>query len=418
MSGLNVLIAGASIAGPATAYWLAKAGATVTVIERFPELRTGGQAIDIRTAGVSVMRKIPGMEAKVRAMTEKEEGICFVRDDGRPYGIIRASGNPDQQSLISEYEILRGNFSRILFDLTKDNENVKYIFEEQIGSMQDSQDGVTVEFLNGTSTTDYDLVVACDGATSRTRAMGLGCGVRDHIFPSGVWAAYFSIQEDLFPGSTITRGISAVKGRFISVGSDPGGFSRISLMSVHSKANQESLRSFREALAEGEMAVKKFIARYYEDMSWKTSAILEQMMDSKDLYASEIVQVKVPKLCNGRLVFVGDAGYAAGPTGGGTSLALTGAYMLAGEICKHEGDLSAGIQGYEERMRPLIKEMQKIPPFVSTILAPQTAWGIWIRNNLFALVAWSGIADFVQKYLGAAFADTKEFPLPDYDWAR
>ena len=65
MSRLRVLVVGASIAGPTTAYWLAKAGASVTVIERFPKLREGGQNIDIRTAGVPVMRKIPGMEAAV-----------------------------------------------------------------------------------------------------------------------------------------------------------------------------------------------------------------------------------------------------------------------------------------------------------------------------------------------------------------
>lgn len=40
---LRVLVAGASIAGPATAYWLAKAGAEVTVIERFSGIREGEQ---------------------------------------------------------------------------------------------------------------------------------------------------------------------------------------------------------------------------------------------------------------------------------------------------------------------------------------------------------------------------------------
>lgn len=102
MSKLTVLVVGASIAGPAAAYWLAKAGASVTVIERFPELRKGGQNVDIRTAGVTVMRKIPGMEAAVRAKTVGIEGLRFVRDNGRPYGTIRATGNPDQQSLLSE----------------------------------------------------------------------------------------------------------------------------------------------------------------------------------------------------------------------------------------------------------------------------------------------------------------------------
>ena len=128
MSGLRVLVVGASIAGPTTAYWLSKAGATVTVIERWPELRPGGQAIDIRTVGVSVMRKMTGMEAQVRAKSTQEEGISFVREDGRPYGIIRPTGNPDQQSLLSEFEIFRGDLCKVLIDLTADDKNINYVW--------------------------------------------------------------------------------------------------------------------------------------------------------------------------------------------------------------------------------------------------------------------------------------------------
>ena len=101
MSKLHVLVVGASIAGPATAYWLAKAGAKVTVLERFPSLRLGGQNVDIRTAGVTVMRKMTGMEAAVRAKIVPIEGISWVDNHGRPYGVLKSTGDPDQQSLIS-----------------------------------------------------------------------------------------------------------------------------------------------------------------------------------------------------------------------------------------------------------------------------------------------------------------------------
>lgn len=419
MSGLKVLVVGASIAGPTTAYWLAKAGAKVTIIERFPRLRNGGQAVDIRTARVSVMRKMSGMEAQVRAKSTQEEGVSFVREDGRPYGTIRATGNPDQQSLVSEYEILRGDLARILFDLTKNNQNIKYVFGEQISSMRRSEkdDGpITVKFANGSTTSDYDLVVACDGATSRTRAIGLGCGVWDHIIPTNCWAAYFSIKQDLLQGSKVGQGYSAVGGRFISVGSDPLGTSRVMLMAIHPRDKRDAILPFRQASIEGEDALKKYIAQYYQGVGWKSDFIMQEMMNSEDFYVSEIVQVKIPSLNNGRFVLVGDAAYAAGPTGGGTSLALAGAYMLAGEVSKHPGDLPAGLQGYEEQMRPIIKEMQKIPPFISTIAAPQTAWEIWLRNYAFAFIAWSGIAEFAQRYLGGAFASTKTFPLPEYEW--
>lgn len=420
MSGLKVLVAGASIAGTSTAYWLAKAGARVTVVERFPQLRTGGQAVDIRTAGVTVMRKMVGMEALVRAKSTQEEGISFVREDGTPYGVIRPTGNPDQQSIISEYEIFRGDLAKILYDFTKNDRRIEYVFGEQIASMQQSEaDGasIKVDFTHNLPTTAFDLVVACDGATSRTRALGLGCGVRDHIIPTGLWIAYWSLEQDLLDGSRIGQGFNAVGGRSISLGRDPAGGSRVMVMNTQPQGKDDvQLTSLREAANQGDDALKDFVAQHYRDVGWKTQACLQGMRDAEDFYASEMVQVKLPALSEGRFVLVGDAGYACGPTGGGTSLALTGAYILAGELSKHPDDVAAGLQAYEDQMRPLISELQKIPPFLSTFMMPQTSWGIWFRNKAFAIIAWSGIADFAQRYLAAGFASTDSFPLPDYKW--
>jgi 2-polyprenyl-6-methoxyphenol hydroxylase-like FAD-dependent oxidoreductase len=142
------------------------------------------------------------------------------------------------------------------------------------------------------------------------------------------------------------------------------------------------------------------------------------MMDSKDFYASEILQVKAPVMYKGRFAMVGDAGYAPGPTGGGTTLALTGAYVLAGEICKHKGDLEAGLAGYERTMRPIVTDLQKIPPGVPGVMAPQTAWGIWVRNYIFAFIAWSKVHEFASKWFASSFAQGDKYNLPDYEWVR
>lgn len=419
MSQLRVLVVGASIAGPMAAYWLAKAGARVTVIERFPRLRTNGQGIDIRTTGVTVMRKIPGMEVAVRAKTTQMEGISFVDENGRSYGTIRATGNPDQQSLVSEYEIFRGDLAQVLYDLSKDNENVRYVFGEQIASMQqdENDDGpIKVEFANGLTTSEYDLVVACDGATSRTRAMGFGGNVRDHVESVNSWAAFFSIEQDLVKGSKIGHACSAVGGRFLAILNDPAGGNRVTLMGIHPRNNRDETLPFREAVKQGEEALKRFIAQHYKGVGWKAEEAMAAMMTSSDFYANEMVQVKVPRLHKGRFVLVGDAGYAPGPTGTGTTLAMTGGYVLAGEVGKHKGDLAAGLKGYEERMRPIVDDMQKIPPMVPGICAPQTAWGIWLRNYIFAFIAWTNILEYAQKFFGSAFASSDKYGLPDYEW--
>ncbi|KAI1419125.1 oxidoreductase [Xylaria sp. FL1777] len=415
MAGMNVLVVGASIAGPMTAYWLAKLGARVTVIERFPSLRMGGQNIDIRTVGVEVMRKIPGMEAAVRANKYEIDGMGITRGDGRPYGVLKPTGNPDQQTLISEYEILRGDLSRILVDLTKDNENVKYVFGEQVTAMQQPSDGgpITVEFANGLLPSDYDLVVACDGTTSRTRAIGLGCSVRDHVVSTNCWGAYFRMSQDVLQGEKFGLAYNAPGGRMIAAAPDAGG-NRVFMISAYPNNESDEILQFREALKQGDQTLKQFITRRFENVGWKDTQILEGLMKSDDLYASEVSLVKAPQLHKGRFVMVGDAGYASGFTGVGTSLAMAGAYVLAGEVSEHGDDIAAGLQAYDQRMRPLINELGQMPRFVTTVMAPQTAWGIWLRNNIFGFVLWTGILDYIQRFMGSSFEKTNKDLLPSY----
>ncbi|KAM0277936.1 hypothetical protein ACHAQH_005480 [Verticillium albo-atrum] len=403
MTGLRVLIVGASIAGPTAAYWFAKAGATVTVIERFPELRTGGQNVDIRNVGVAVMRKMLGMEAAVRAKKVPMEGICFVRANGSEIGTIVATGNPDEQSLVSEYEIYRGDLSRVLYDLSRKDDKITYVFGEQVASIQrhedKSQDAlVQVEFANGHPNAMFDLVVACDGANSRTRALGLDCGVRDHVQPTNCFGSFFSIESDLH-GNKMAQSYSASGGRFVGLGPHPSGTTRSALLTFHPRDGAALAKPFREA-----------------QRARRARKIVKDMLQADDFYASEIVQVRTPHLYRDRFALVGDAGYGSGVTGIGTSLAMAGAYVLAGEVGRHPGDLSSGLRAYEQRIRPIVEDLQKISPLVPALMAPQTAWGLRLRNLLLAFVCWSRMLEFAQRYLAGAFASADKHILPDYEW--
>lgn len=424
MSGLKVLVVGASIAGPTAAYWLARAGATVTVIERWPHLRPGGHNIDLRTSGITVMRRMEGMETAVRAAKLELDSLNFVNDDNKVFAKFVTTGNTDEQSLISEYEIYRGDLARILYDMTKDDPHIKYIFGEQVASIQQRDDDgpVHVDFMNGLPGTDFDLVVACDGSTSRTRAIGLNCGVRDHIHPTNGWAAYFSIDGKLLPDSRHAFAWSSIPGRFYAMIADAASSrTRIGLMSLHPKADAAALNPFREAMKQGNDALKTYVAKRFASSSWRVPEILQGLKSSDDFYVTEIVQVKVPKLYKGRFVLVGDAGYGPGPTGAGTSLALTGAYILAGEINNHGMDVSRGLEAYENFMKPVIKEMQQIPPGIFTVLAPQTRWGLWMRNLVLSVITFflrfSGMFSWLGRFYSVSFGGDK-YNLPEYKWKR
>ncbi len=137
------------------------------------------------------------------------------------------------------------------------------------------------------------------------------------------------------------------------------------------------------------------------------------MADADDFYASELVRVKVPQLTKGNFALVGDAGYSSG-VGTGTTLAMTGAYILAGEICKHQGDLAAALGAYENRMGPIVKEMQAIPPGFPGIMAPQTWLGLKIRNAAFTVG--SKAVNLLSPLLGGAFSSSEKYDMPEYDW--
>lgn len=421
LSNLRVLISGASIAGPMTAYWFSRAGAHVTLVERFSSLRLNGQNVDIRSIGVTVMRKIPGLEESIRARKCDIEGIEFVDDTGRPYATMKATGDANQQSLVSEYEIFRGDLARILVDLTREERTVEYVFGEQIVGMQQMRDGdgdgpVTVSFANGRPTAEYDLVVACDGAASRSRSIGLNCGVRDYVNPLNTWAAYFTMEQDLLGGSKTVQSWSTIGGRWMAVAQDPSGHNTVGMMS--NSPDESHMASFREASKLGTDALKSHVLQRYKGAGWETDVILDGMTKSQDFYASEIVQVKLPSLYRGHFVLVGDAGYAAGPIGTGTSLAIAGAYILAGEIAQHSGDIAAGLKAYEERMRPIIDDMQTLPPGYPGLLMPQTAWGIRSRNLLFMVVAlamrFSGSFTWLSRFLPSSFRE-EQYGVPNYE---
>lgn len=413
MSQFRALVVGGSIAGPTAAYWLARAGASVTIIERFPELRRGGQNVDIRTTGVTVMRRMEGMEPAVRATLHELEGLSFVTGDGRPLATMRTTGDPDSQFLLSEYEILRGDLSHVLYDLTKDDERIRYVFGEQVQSIKQSSSGdspVTVEFMYGTPSTEFDLVVACDGATSRTRAIGFDCDVFDHVERLNTWFAWFTIKDKTYGPPAHAQGFSAPGGRSAIIGPDSvkeHKGTKATLVRNVPLGAVEATAEMREAAKNGTKSLKAYLDQHYRGMGWITDALLDDMMESDDFYASEAVQVKLPKLYKGRFVVVGDAGYAPGPTGTGTSLAMTGAYILAGELASHKGDLAAGLASYESEMRPMIREMQVVPPGGLSILAPQTARGIWFRNMMFRVVCWAmkfkGIFSWLASKYSVAF---------------
>jgi hypothetical protein len=80
MSNLDIIISDASIAGPATAFWLNRYGRTTTMVEQASQLRTGGQAVDFRGAQVEVLCRMGLLDEIRRNKTGMGEQRIFDAD--------------------------------------------------------------------------------------------------------------------------------------------------------------------------------------------------------------------------------------------------------------------------------------------------------------------------------------------------
>ncbi len=87
-------------------------------------------------------------------------------------------------------------------------------------------------------------------------------------------------------------------------------------------------------------------------------------------------------------------------SGMGTTLALTGAYTLAGALVSHLGDHEAAFAEYEEKMRPTVTKAQKLAPGVPGILHPESALGVAMLNALVYFFHITGLFTLLARRFG------------------
>lgn len=326
-----------------------------------------------------------------------------------------ATGRTDIQTLTSEYEIFRGALANVFISPVLDR--VTMIYDETVESFETSPDKVTVTFAKSKKVESYDLLVGADGYYSKIRGAMLGAPPAEQVHGEGVHVAYFTINRDLLKGSKLAKGHNATGGRCVCLRPDPDPSGRTRAMLINATWSSDTAGRARldNALRAGEAAYKDLMDELYADAGWLSPEILKGMRESDDFYCSHFAQTRSPILQAGRVVLLGDAGHAL--PGLGTSLAITGAYILAGEMLRSSGDISVATKRYEELMMPFVKKQQSGDvQFAMQLANPQTWWGISIRNAILRVVIGSGLINLgmrVSAWLG--FSEAK-IEMPDYPW--
>lgn len=366
MTELKVLISGASVAGPALAFWLEKYGARVVVVEKAPSLRGGGQLIDLRGVSKDVLKRM-GLDADVRAATEPNKGLSFVDDQNRRQGAMLAH-EFGGDGPVAEIEILRGELSRVFHDATQDH--VDYRFGDRIAAVRDGADGVDVDFASG-STERFDLVIGADGVHSELRGM---------LFPEAEPLVHLGVYLSFWTAENHT----GMEDWTVAY-SEPG--RTMGMRSILDNSKVMAFLSFRggpPAYEWRDVAMQRRIAvARASGMGWEAAQLVAQVETAPDFYFDSCQQVKLPRWSRGRVALLGDAAYCASPLSGyGATIATVGAYVLAGELARAAGDHDRAFAEYERKLRPWIDMVHASAPSQGKLMTPATASGIRMRNSL------------------------------------
>jgi 2-polyprenyl-6-methoxyphenol hydroxylase-like FAD-dependent oxidoreductase len=394
MSSDTVLISGVGIAGPTLAFWLRRGGFEPTLLECALGLRSGGYVIDFWGLGYDIAERM-GLTDAIEWVGYHMSEMRIVDDSGRP---VAGFGTRVFRELTGGRFVTlgRSDLSRLIFDKVSDV--TETIFGDEILSLREHTNAVEVQFRSG-RTRRFGLVIGADGLHSNVRRLTFGSQDRfeTHL---GYYVAAFEVNgyrprdESVY---VIYNRPSRMLGRF----------------ALHDDRTLFLFVFAFDSPADLNTAEQKAILReQFADGSRECPRVLSELDRTENLYFDRVSQIRMERWSRGRVALVGDAAFCVSLMAGqGSALAITAAYVMAGELIKASGRHEEAFRSYEALLRDYIGLKQKGAERFSSALAPRTRWGLCVRN---LVVNASNIPGFARLAFGRDIID--KLPLPDYRW--
>ncbi len=401
---MRVLISGAGIAGPTLAYWLAHYGFEPTLVEKSPRLRSGGYIIDFWGLGFDIADRM-GLMPELRRTGYLMEEVRVVNRSGK-----RVAGFPAQAiSRLTNgryISIPRGDLAATIF--AKLEAKVETIFGDSIARIEQTGETVHVAFESGAAR-NFDLVVGAEGLHSHVRKLVFG--------PESQFEKYLGYKVAAFEVPGYCPRDELVYVMYTQVGQQVGRFSMRGDRTMF-------LFIFADPAGDGETigdldAQKALLRKRFGNSGWECPQILDALDSVNDLYFDRVSQVRMVSPAGssasgswtcGRVTLLGDAAFCVSLLAGqGSALAMTAAYILAGELHRATGDYATAFARYQQIFGPFVQKKQQAALRFAGIFAPKSPLSMFIRNQIMNLLRVPWIMELA---VGRDLADP--LVLPEY----
>lgn len=349
MASGHVEIAGAGLGGLSAAAAFAKNGWSVTVHERAQQIRATGAGIYIAENGVKVLEALGADKEALR------EGYQFSYRETRDHrGRVVATYHWPKEANQRIYVLSRETLVHALLTIAKSN-GVELCLNSHVAGA----DPEGILHLKDGRSRKADLVIGADGVNSIVRETMSFEGTRVSLRSGATRAIVPRLETDRdIPPDTFAEYWSGTRRVFYAPISKKEIY--LALMTVSND--------------------RKGSAEPPDIDSWvSTFPFIEHVLRRIDnpLRWAPFEEIKLKRWSKGRVALIGDAAHAMAPNmgqGGGT--AMMDGVSLATNITQREGELTAALDCWEQRERPVVNQVQK----VSSIYGGLSDWPTLPRN--------------------------------------
>ncbi|KAI8948314.1 putative monooxygenase [Xylaria longipes] len=190
-SGIRVLVVGAGFAGLAAAIECHRKGHSVTLLEKFPELKLLGDIISFGPNSSRIFQRWPGVAEQLDALSQRADGLVLKNWLGET--LLKQTWTAEQNEFGIRFDGHRGEFHEVVYKHALDigvdvrlGARVEDYFEN------DGEAGVILE--NGERIT-ANIVLAAEGVRSRGRKIVLGYDDKPKASGYAVYRSWFDADE-------------------------------------------------------------------------------------------------------------------------------------------------------------------------------------------------------------------------------